>query len=83
MFGIKSILRGNWRGMREREGRVGDKELPSALLLSGGKEGRGRQLHHQPLLCQEVRLYNSTQILATAPASLKYEDCRFWRYCKT
>ena len=67
--------------MREREGRVGDKELPSALLLSGsalllsgGKEGRGRQLHHQPLLCQGVRLYHSTQILATAPASLKYED---------
>ena len=47
----------------------GDKELPSALLLSGGKEGRGRQLHHQPLLCQGVCLYNSTHILATAPAS--------------
>ena len=54
--------------MREREGRGGDKELPSALLLSrGGKEGRGRQLHHQPLLCHGVRFYHSIQILATAP----------------
>ena len=52
--------------MREREGRGGDKELPSALLLArGGKEGRGRQLHHQPLLCQGVCFYHS--ILATAP----------------
>ena len=52
MFDIKSIFWGRARGIRERER---DKELPSALLLlssSGGKEGRGWQLHHQPPFCQ-------------------------------
>ena len=79
MFDIKSIFWGRARGIRERER---DKELPSALLLlssSGGKEGRGWQLHHQPPFCQGVRLSTSTQILV----SLKYEDWRFWSCCKT
>ena len=66
---------------RSWEGERGDKELPSALLL--GRKGRAWSPTPSSAAAAltRLRLSSYTQILPTAPLSLKYEYCKnyiFW-----
>ena len=74
--------------MRERErGEGGDKELPSALLLSCALLSCSREERKGVVANSIISRYSVKEFVCTIQHRflqrlLHLEDCRFWRYCK-